>query len=106
MPIDFTSLKSAVYSALLRATGGGKRNCDGRLSTHGVMVAICGVAPKALAGGVGRQTPTAGAPATPCAPMNGGAVGANPPVSRAFQTASATRCPPGTPAVVASPFSV
>src|SRR6267154_6423173 len=93
-----------MYTSLVRASGAHKRNCDGRLSTHGVMVAICGVAPKALAGGVGRQTPTAGAPATPCAPMNGGGGGANPSVSRAFQTASATVCPQATPAVMASAF--
>src|ERR1700741_4683726 len=68
-PITFTSLRSAAYSALLRARGGGKRNCDGRLSTHGVMVAICGVAPEALAGGVGLQAPTSRVPMTPCTPM-------------------------------------
>src|SRR2546422_4738280 len=106
MPIDFTSLKSAAYSALLRATGGGKRNCDGRLSTQGVMVAICGVAPKALAGGVERQTPMAGVPSTPCAPMNGGGGGANPSVSREAQMASATVCPQATPAAMDSAFSV
>src|SRR5467141_5434789 len=106
MPIDFTSLKSAAYSALLRATGGGKRNCDGRVRTQGVMVAICGVAPKALAGGVGRQAPTAGVPTTPCTPINGGGVGANPSVSREVQMASATVWPQATPAAMDSTFSV
>src|SRR5438876_8891488 len=100
--MDLTSLRSLAYSWLLRASGAPKRNCDGRLSTHGVMVAICGVAPKALAGGVGRQTPMAGVPATPCAPMNGGGVGANPSVSRAVQMASATVWPQATPAAIAS----
>src|SRR5258706_7089732 len=91
VPITFTSLRSAAYSWLVRARGGGKRNCDGRVSTHGVMVAICGVAPEALAGGVGRQTPTFGAP------RNGGGGGANPPVSRQGPKAPRTRCAPAGP---------
>ena len=105
-PIALTSLKSAAYSGLLRPSGGGKRNCDGRLSTHGVMVAICGVAPKALAGGVGRQKPTADVPATPCTPMNGGGAGTNPSVSLVVQMASATVWPQATPAAIACGFSV
>src|SRR5215472_6179931 len=31
LPISLTSLRSAAYSGLLRASGGGKRNCDGRV---------------------------------------------------------------------------
>src|SRR5258708_6075125 len=105
--MTFTSLRSLAYSWLLRASGGGKRNCDGRVSTHGVMVAICGVAPEALAGGVGRQKPTAaGVPTMPSTPRNGGGVGANPSVSREVQMASATVWPQATPAAMASAFSV
>src|SRR5258706_16424091 len=76
VPITFTSLRSAAYSWLSRARGGGKRNCEGRVSTHGVMVAVCGVAPEALVGGVGRQTPTFGAPG------NGSGGGGDPPGRR------------------------
>src|SRR5258708_8123652 len=93
--MSFTSLRSAAYSALLRASGGGKRNCDGRVSTHGVMVAICGVAPDALSGGVGRQKPTAaGDPTIPSTPRNGGGGGRNPTGRRRAQIASATAWPP------------
>src|SRR5439155_17384216 len=80
--ISLTSLRSAAYSELLRASGGGKRNSEGRVSTQGVIVASCGVAPDALAGGVGRQKPREfGVPAMLCTPKNGGGVGANPSVS-------------------------
>src|ERR1700756_2977765 len=107
MPMTFTSLRSAAYSGLVRANGGGKRNCEGRVRTHGVMVAICGVAPEALAGGVGRQKPTApGVPTMLSTPKNGGGVGAKPSVSREVQTASATVWPQATPAAIASGFSV
>jgi hypothetical protein len=44
-----------MYCGLLRVSGGGKRNSEGRVNTQGVIVAICGVAPDAFAGGVGRQ---------------------------------------------------
>ena len=98
--MTFTSLRSAAYSRLVRARGGGKRNSEGRLSTQGVIVAICGVAPEALAGGVGRQTPTTGAP------RNGGGGGVNPSVSREVQMASATVCPQATPAAMELAFSV
>src|SRR6266436_9150166 len=105
--MTFTSLRSAAYSGLLRERGGGKRNCDGRVSTHGVIVAICGVAPEAFAGGVGRQAPTApSAPTRPSTPRNGGGVGANPSVSRDAQMASATVWPQATPAAMDSAFSV
>src|SRR5437879_13741696 len=57
LPISLTSLRSAAYSGLLRASGAGKRNCEGRVNTQGVMVASCGVAPEAFAGGVGHRQP-------------------------------------------------
>src|SRR5437870_12173605 len=73
LPISLTSLRSAAYSGLLRASGGGKRNCEGRVSTQGVIVASCGVAPDAFAGGVGRQKPSEfGVPAMLWTPKNGG----------------------------------
>src|ERR1700731_1250522 len=107
LPISLTSLRSAAYSGLLRASGGGKRNCEGRVSTQGVIVASCGVAPDAFAGGVGRQKPREfGVPAMLCTPKNGGGVGANPSVSFQAQMASATLCPHATPAAMDSGFSV
>src|SRR5438552_18793153 len=81
LPISLTSLRSAVYSGLLRASGGGKRNCEGRVSTQGAIVASCGVAPDAFAGGVGRQKPSVlGASAVLWRPNNGVGVGAQPSV--------------------------
>src|SRR5437016_6832656 len=107
MPITFSSLRSAAYSGLLRAGGGGRRNCDGRISTHGVIEANCGPAPDApgeLLGnpwGVGRQAPTApGVPTIPSTPRNGGGAGAIPSVSLQAQIASATVCPQATPAAM------
>src|ERR1700682_6467387 len=105
MPITFSSLRSAAYSGLLRASGGGSRNCDGRISTHGVIEANCGPAPdtpgKLLGNpcGVGRQAPTApGGPTMPDTPKNGGGPGRIPTVSRQAQMASATSRPQATPA--------
>lgn len=106
-PIVLTSFRSAAYSGLLRASGGGKRNCDGRVSTHGVSEAYCGPAPDALSSGVGRQTPTApGVPTMPSAPANGGGGGAFPSVSLQAQMVSATVCPQVTPAAMELAFSV
>src|SRR5260370_21847792 len=96
--MTFTSLRSAAYSGLLRARGGGKRNCEGRVSTHGVMVAICGVAPEALVGGVGRQTPTFGAP------RNGGGGGADPAGRPEGPMPSGTLLPPATPPALGLPL--
>src|ERR1700686_3782857 len=105
--VTSNSLRSAACSAVLKARGGAKRNWDGRVSTHGVMVAICGVAPEALAGGVGRQKPTApGVPTMPRTPRNGGGGGANPSVSREAQMASATVWPQATPWEMDGAFSV
>src|SRR6202171_2936883 len=107
LPISLTSLRSDRYSELLSASGGGKRNCDGRVSSQGVIVASCGVAPDAFAGGVGRQKPREfGVPAMLCTPKNGGGVGANPSVSFQVQMVSATLCPHATPAAMDSRFSV
>src|SRR5271169_189606 len=107
LPISLTSLRSARYSGSLRASGGGMRNCDGCVSTNGVTVASCGVAPDALAGGVGRQKPTEFAvPAMLCTPKNGAGVGAKPSVSLQAQMASATVCPHATPAAMESDLSV
>src|SRR5438128_3753934 len=47
-PMVFVSLRPAANSALLRAYGGGKRNCEGRVNTHGVIVANWGPAPKCV----------------------------------------------------------
>src|SRR5207247_6109005 len=99
MPITFSSFRSAAYSGLLRASGGGRRNCDGLLSTHGVMEANCGPAPGALANGVGRQAPTT------ATPTNGGGAGAIPSVSRHAQMASATVCPQAIPELIDSAVS-
>ena len=45
------------------AYGGGRRNCDGRVKTHGVIEANCGPAPEAFPAfapvGVGRHIPAA-----------------------------------------------
>src|SRR6266567_102778 len=112
MPIVFSSLRSAAYSGLLRASGGARRNCDGRASTHGVIVANCGPAPGApgeLLGnpcGVGRQAPTApGVPTMPSTPRNGGGAGVIPSVSRQAQMASATVCPQAIPELIDCVFS-
>src|ERR1700675_2664937 len=110
MPITFSSLRSAAYSGLLRASGGGKRNCDGRVRTHGGIEASGGPPPDArgepLASGVGRQTPTAaGVPTMPSTPSNGGGGGAFPSVSLQAQMASATVCPQATPAAIELDFS-
>src|ERR1700674_803363 len=97
----FISLYSAAYSALVRARGGGGRNCDGLRRTHGVMEANCGPAPVAFPKGVGRQTPTAvGDPTIPRTPTNGGGGGANPSVIRHAQMLSATLCPQAIPACI------
>src|ERR1700751_6151712 len=107
LPISLTSFRSARYSGLERARGGGNRNWEGRVSTQGVIVASCGVAPDALAGGVGRQKPREFVvPAMLCTPKNGGGVGANPSVSLQAQMAFATLCPQATPAAMDSGFSV
>ena len=107
LPISLTSLRSAVFSGLSRASGGGNRNCEGRVSTQGVIVAICGVAPDAFAGGVGRQKPREFAvPAMVWTPKNGGGVGLHPSMSLQAQMASATLCPHATPAAMDSGFSV
>src|SRR4029077_4054755 len=101
LPISRTSLRSARYSGLSRASGGGKRKSEGRVSTQGVIVASCGVAPDAFAGGVGRQKPREfDVPAMLCTPKKGGGVGANPSVSLQVQMASATLCPHATPAAM------
>src|SRR5438552_8494308 len=107
LPISLTSLRSAVYSGLLRASGGDKRSCEGRVSTQGVIVASCGVAPDAFAGGVGRQKPSEfGVPAMLWTPKNGGGVGANPSVSLQARMASATLCPQPMPAAIELAVSV
>src|SRR5258708_26976486 len=107
LPISLTSLRSDVYSGLLSASGGVQRNCDGRVSTQYDIVASCGVAPDAFAGGVGRQKPREfGVPAILCTPKNGGGGGANPSVIFQAQMASATLCPHATPAAMDSGFSV
>src|ERR1700680_1467041 len=101
LPISLTWLRSDRYSGLLSASGGGKRNCEGRVSTQGVVVASCGVAPDAFAGGVGRQKPREfGGPAMLCTPKNGGGAGATPSASFQAQMASATVCPHATPAAM------
>src|SRR5262244_668280 len=101
------SLRSAANSALLRAYGGGKRNCEGRVKTHGVIVANWGPAPNAFAGGVGLQYPTAaGVPTMPSTPSNGGGVGAFPSVNLHAQIASATVCPHKTPSTIDCALSV
>src|SRR6202035_5868752 len=89
----------AAYSALFSASGGGKRNCDGLVSTQGVIEANCGPAPEANTVGVGRHTPVT------AAPRNGGGGGRNPSVNRPFQIASATVCPHAIPALIESAFS-
>src|SRR5579859_2985836 len=90
-PMVLVSLRSAANCGLFKAYGGGRRNCEGRNRTHGVMVANCGPAPEALSGGVGRQKPTAaGVPTIPSTPSNGGGVGKFPSVDLHAQIASAT----------------
>ena len=87
MPKVLVSVKSAAYSAVPSAGGGGSRNCDALTSTHGVIVANCGPAPVAPAA-VGRQKPTRSTP------TNGGAgSGAKPSRARASKIVSATSCP-------------
>src|SRR5207245_10763285 len=99
LPSALTSLRSGACSGVLRASGGGKRNSEGGVSTQGVIVASCGVAPDALAGGVGRQKPSEfGVPAMLWTRKNGGGVGANPSVSLKAPMASATLCPHAPPA--------
>src|SRR5437879_812749 len=91
LPISLTSLRSAAYSGLLRASGGGKRNSEGRVSTQGVIVASCGVAPAAFAGGVEREEPRDfGVPAMLCTPQIGGGGGTDRPVSLPAPLAGAT----------------
>src|SRR5512141_495092 len=91
LPIDFVSLKSAVYWALVRLGGPPGRNCEGDAMAQGVMVAICGATPGARAGGVGRHTPGV------VPPRNGGSTVENPSVLRQAQMASATDCPHSMP---------
>src|ERR1700739_3217945 len=101
-----TSFKSAANSELVRERGGGRRNCDGRVRTQGVMVANCGPAPGAKGGGVGRHTPTAeGELSIPSTPTNGGTGGALPSVWRQAQRASATVWPHAVPALTEEAFS-
>ena len=57
-PISFTWLNAAVYSALSKAGGpSGFRNWEGLVMAHGVMLAHCGAAAGAFAGGVGLHSP-------------------------------------------------
>src|SRR5215470_6364255 len=86
-----TSSTSATNAGLFKASGAGSRNCDGRVSTHGVIVANCGPAPLALSRGVGRHTPGT------FAPRNGGGGGAFPSARRIFQMLSATVWPQAIP---------
>ena len=37
LPIDFVSLRSLAYRALVRSGGPAGRNCEGEAITHGVM---------------------------------------------------------------------
>src|SRR5262249_44804382 len=107
LPMSLVSARSAANSGLFKAYGGGRRNCEGRVKTHGVIVANCGPAPGVLAGGVGRQNPTAaGVPTIPKTPSKGGGVGAFPSASLQFQIASATVCPQATPPAIACALSV
>src|SRR5258708_16040022 len=95
LPMSLTSLRSAAYSGLLRASGAAKRNCEGRVSTQGVIVASCGVAPDAFAGGVGRQKPRElSVPAMLSTPKHGAAVGANPSATLHAQLPSPPPFPP------------
>src|SRR5438876_1227623 len=91
---------SDVKSALFKGGGAGSRNCEGRVRTHGVMVAYCGPAPEAFRSGVGRHTPAT------FAPKNGGGGGAFPSVSRKFQMASATVWPHAAPLLIAKALSL
>src|SRR5258706_16409354 len=42
LPMDFVSVKSAVYRALASAGGPAGRNCEADSITHGAIVANCG----------------------------------------------------------------
>ena len=59
-PRSLTSLKPAVYSALVNAGGGPGRNCEPLSRAKGVTLGHCGVWAGAKAAGVGRQSPGVG----------------------------------------------
>src|SRR3982750_2062493 len=91
LPRLFTSLKSAAYSALVRAGGGPGRNCEGKLITQGVTCASCGTSPGANPGGGGRHWPGASPP------VKGGGAFRKPSVLRQAQIAAATVSPQSIP---------
>src|SRR6476661_5848588 len=83
-----------MYCGLPSAFGGGSRNCDARINTHGVIVANCGPA-AVVPAAVGRQKPTRSIPTKP-----GAGSGAKPSVDLAARTASATYWPYINPAFI------
>src|SRR4051794_41691114 len=89
--MTLVSSRSTRYSALSSAGGPSGRNCHGVSIAQGVMVANCGTAPGANAGGVGRHWPGARPP------RNGGGGVGEPSAPRPGPISSATPPPPPPP---------